>query len=369
MKRISSPPPPEGGIESKAPPVVKAASDSNTPGKPKSPLSTWLRVGLSFGLLAVLAYSIDLQSLYALLLGVRPGMLGLILLVQIVERLLNTWRWQIMLRAQDVHLGLWCLFRIQMTSGFLGTFLPTAVGVDVLRMMAVAKCTDRSVQAVAASALDRGLNVSITLVVAAVAGIFAAGRYLPMSAALLMIGLCLAFFACGIIFTRPALWRWFSPWLRKVLGPSFLDKLRVFYQSFLEYGRRPGVLAWASLLTLVILLVRVVIVFMEAMALNIQVDFLALTLVLPLVWIIMMLPISIGGIGLQEGAFFAALRGLGVSGAGAVSISILEHLLSRLVVLPGFFFYLRGGLVGGDGSERKSAATEGYATNADRSVK
>lgn len=332
-------------------PEDRGAFESAETSKPKSWRSTWLRVGLSFGLLTVLAYSIDLGSLYSLLLGVRPGMLVLILLVQVVERLLNTWRWQIMLRAQDVHLGLWCLFRIQMTSGFLGTFLPTAVGVDVLRMMAVAKCTDRSVHAVAASALDRGLNVGITLIVAAVAGVFAAGRYLPWTAALLMMGLCLAFFICGIIFTRPALGRWFSPWLRKILGASLADKLRVFYQSFLEYGRRPKVLAWASLLTLVILLVRVVIVFMEAMALNIQVEFLALALVLPLVWIIMMLPISVGGIGLQEGAFFAALRGLGVPGAGAVSISILEHLLSRIVVLPGLFFYMRGGLVGAKKSE------------------
>jgi glycosyltransferase 2 family protein len=310
-----------------------------------------VRLFLSFALLAVLAYSVELDNLFSLLMGVRPEILVVILFIQIAERLLNVWRWQLLLFAQGVHLRWWPLFRIQMTSGCLGTLLPTSVGVDVLRMIAVSKCTERSVQAVAASALDRGLHVGITMIVAAVAGIFAGGGYLPWPVALLMIGLCLAFFSCGVIFTRPTLGRLLSPWLRKILGSSLADKLRVFYQSFLEYRRHPIMLAWASLLTLVILLVRVIIVYMEAMALNIQMEFLALILVLPLVWIIMMLPISVGGIGLQEGAFYAALRGLGVPGAGAVSISILEHILSRIVVLPGFFFYIRGGLVGAKKTE------------------
>lgn len=305
-----------------------------------------LRVVLSFGLLAILAYSINLQDLVNLLLGIRLEFVLLVLAAQLADRLVNTWRWQVMLRAQGIALPLWSLFRIQMTTGCLGSFLPSNVGVDVLRMMAIAKCTDRSIQAVAASALDRGLNVGITLIVAAVAGIFAAGRYLPLSVALILIALCCAFFIVGLAFTRPTFSKILGPLIRRFLGVGLSDKLKTIYQSFLEYGRQPRILAMASALTLLILFVRVVIVYLEAVALNIHVDFLALALVMPLAWILLMLPISIGGIGLQEGAFFAALRGLGVSGAGAVSISILEHLLSRIVILPGFYFYLRGGLVG-----------------------
>ncbi|WP_158269719.1 lysylphosphatidylglycerol synthase transmembrane domain-containing protein [Desulfonatronum sp. SC1] len=305
-----------------------------------------VRVVLSFGLLAILAYSINLQDLAGLLLGVRPEFVLLVLAAQLVDRLINTWRWQVMLRAQGVVLPLWPLFRIQMTTGCLGSFLPSNVGVDVLRMMAISKCTDRSIQAVAASALDRGLNVGITLIVAAIAGIFAAGRYLPWSVALAMIVLCFAFFIIGLVFTRPTLSRMLGPLIKRTLGVGLSEKLKTIYQSFLEYGRQPRILALASALTLLILLVRVMIVYLEALALNIHIDFLALALVMPLAWILLMLPISVGGIGLQEGAFFAALRGLGVSGAGAVSISILEHLLSRIVILPGFYFYLRGGLVG-----------------------
>lgn len=305
-----------------------------------------LRVVLSFSLLAILAYSINLQDLVNLLLGIRPEFILLVLAAQLADRLVNTWRWQVMLRAQGVVLPLWSLFRIQMTTGCLGSFLPSNVGVDVLRMMAIAKCTDRSIQAVAASALDRGLNVGITLIVAAVAGIFAAGRYLPWSVALMLIALCCAFFIVGLAFTRPMFSRLLGPLIRRILGVGLSDKLKTIYQSFLEYGQQPRILALASALTLLILFVRVVIVYLEALALNIHIDFLALALVMPLAWILLMLPISIGGIGLQEGAFFAALRGLGVSGVGAVSISILEHLLSRIVILPGFYFYLRGGLVG-----------------------
>ena len=95
-------------------------------------------------------------------------------------------------------------------------------------------------------------------------------------------------------------------------------------------------------------------VYLQAMALNIHADPLLLALVLPLVWVTLMLPVSIGGLGLQEGAYFAFLRGIGIGGPGAVAISILEHVIVRVASLPGLFFYLRGGLVGGKIKQRET---------------
>jgi uncharacterized membrane protein YbhN (UPF0104 family) len=61
-------------------------------------------------------------------------------------------------------------------------------------------------------------------------------------------------------------------------------------------------------------------------------------MVIPILWIIVMLPITVGGIGVQDAGYVALMAFLGVPAALAVSMSLIEHVVTRLASLPGAFF-------------------------------
>lgn len=303
---------------------------------------------MTLGLLTLLAISIDLTETGRLLAGLRFEIFGLLIVLSVFERILSTWKWRILLAQGGCTLSLWQLFRIQMTSGSFGLFLPSALGMDVLRMVAVSRCSTNPAQAVAASAVDRVVSVLVTLLLAAIAALFAAGTYLPWSVALVFPAFFLGFCGVGAVLMQPALNKWVAPLLRKLLGEPITEKLRGFYAGLVMFRHQVWPMIQNSLIFGLMICVRIGMVYLQALALNIHVDPLLLALVLPFVWVALMLPISIGGLGLQEGAYFTFLGAIGVAGSAAVAISILEHVIVRVASLPGFYFYLRGGLVGGE---------------------
>lgn len=83
------------------------------------------------------------------------------------------------------------------------------------------------------------------------------------------------------------------------------------------------------------LLFFVRILFAKSIALScgVNVPMLDLLLVIPILWILVMLPMTIGGFGVQE-ASYALLMGLvGVGPAVAVSMSLIEHVVARAASL------------------------------------
>lgn len=335
----------------------------------KSRLGLLFRIALSLGILGILAVSLDLREVGGLFVGLRWEFFVLVLVLIVFERILNAWKWGILLRANGSEIGLWVLIRIQLTSGCVGILVPSALGMDVLRMVAISRCTTKPVQAIVASAVDRGVSVFLTLFFAAIASVIAGGVYIPWSLAMFFPLIFLAVIIAGAAMMIPGLNNWVYPFLIRVIGVSMASKIQTIFASFKEFRGYKGALLLNVLIFCLIAVLRVAIVYFEAMALNIQAGFFLLLLVLPFTWVALMLPVSIGGIGLQEGAYFAFFRGIGIGGAAAVSISILEHLLVRIVTLPGLFFYLRGGLVGGKFEEsvdqRSDADTDEQACNRD----
>ena len=61
-------------------------------------------------------------------------------------------------------------------------------------------------------------------------------------------------------------------------------------------------------------------------------------LVIPVLWVVVMLPFTIGGLGIQDAGYVVLMALIGVAAPVAVGMSLLEHVISRLVCLPGVFF-------------------------------
>lgn len=308
------------------------------------PLALMARVALTLGLLLWLGVILDLTEVATAFARLQPGFYAVAFALALLDRSLYTWRWQTLLRAREVDIGYWRLFRVQLTAAFMGSFLPNSVAHDALRMVAVSRHTNRSADALGASVVDRAVMVFMTFLFAFVTLLCAMGLFFP-SAAVWIISLLLAVFLLGAVtLTYSNLAGYVKPAVGRLLGQDLAGKLTAIYQSIRAFRGHPSALAAGLMIALAMLLLRIVILYFEARSIGVNVDIMSLMLVIPVVWVALMLPVSIGGLGLQEGAFVVVLAQIGVDPAAAVSISVLEHILIRIVCLPGLYCYARHGL-------------------------
>src|SRR4029453_8822989 len=97
------------------------------------------------------------------------------------------------------------------------------------------------------------------------------------------------------------------PLVRLVLGGRVTAVLEKLYWSLYDFRNHPGAVLRSCGVTAASFMVRIFFVKVTAAALSIEVSFVALLITLPLTWVALMLPVSVGGLGLQETAYLFVL--------------------------------------------------------------
>ena len=119
-------------------------------------------------------------------------------------------------------------------------------------------------------------------------------------------------------------------WLTRVSGQG---KVTAFVQSGLEafQGLKGQTLARILVLSAVFQGGDIAVTFLLARALDLDVPFVALLGVVPLVYLATVLPISLGGLGVREGTLAFLLARYGVAASDAITLSFLVY-LNRVLV-------------------------------------
>lgn len=297
-----------------------------------------VRVTVAVALVGVVLVFADWQSVWRVLRSVNLAWVGLALLLALVDRLLINVRYELLLVARHLNVGFWRLFRVQLAANFLGSFLPSSVGVDAVRIAALCRSGLPSAPVVAATLVDRVSLVLATLVFGSATLIALAGSRVPghliqfvwLSTALAMLVIVTAL--------HPIVRRLVRARIVPRLPERFRHTTTQIADASLSYRHEWAALLWTAVTTLVLLLVRIGFAKSLALACGLNVPFLDLLLVIPILWIVVMLPITIGGIGVQDAGYVLLMSIIGVGPAVAFSMSILEHVISRLASLPGALF-------------------------------
>ncbi|HTZ18637.1 MAG TPA: lysylphosphatidylglycerol synthase transmembrane domain-containing protein [Dissulfurispiraceae bacterium] len=251
---------------------------------------------------------------------------------------LSSLRWKLLVPRA---VGLRRLFSMYMVGSFFNTCLPGIIGGDAVKAYylnsELKKCPPDVTRA-----RDLG-NSAIS-----VASVFM-DRYIGL-AALLSIGL--AVFPAGFDLLR----RTHAVWAMPLLLTGFIaasvllfrfrlgERLRFLvgvYDYFSFYFAERRVLMKTFLYSLLVQLVVVASVYVLAQGMSLDVTFLSLLVFLPLIILIAMVPVSISGIGIREGAFVFFLGAIGVPPDKAMTLSILWFLSVVAAGLWGLVEYLR----------------------------
>jgi len=242
-------------------------------------------------------------------------------------------RWRQVLVTLGVRAQVRTLLSLYLAGQFVGNFLPSTVGGDVLRFSRLSARTGDSPDSFASVVLERLTGWLVLPVITLVGLAVNPGlRHLGVASdvALLTSLATLAVLALVIVGTGN---RWLG---RRLAGRAgwwrFAGAVHLGVEHF---RRRPlaalGVLAVGFAYQLVV----VAAAFLAARALGLTIGLTAVIAFMPAVAIAQVLPISLGGLGLREGAFVLFLHPLGVSTPDAVALGLLVYGLNLAASLLG----------------------------------
>ncbi|MCB2185619.1 MAG: flippase-like domain-containing protein [Deltaproteobacteria bacterium] len=312
-------------------------------------VKTALRTGVSLALLAgIMVFLVDWPRAWQVVRGGNWLLLSLLPLWMLLDRLLMSYKWRLLLTCRGYGLGHWESFKAYLLATFAGSFLPSTLGADAVRVVAVTRTSGVPSDVVAASVfLERALGFVAAALAAVMALVLLAGltTELPRQAVYWSWGL-LALGAVAILASLSQAAGRAHRWLEEKLAGrhQLLVWTGKFLGSYHNYRGHRGVLAWVLFLSLVEQGAPVVGNWLAARALHLDLTLVQAAAVTPVAILLARLPVSSSAFGVLEGLFVAFFGLVGLAPTGAFLLGFIQNLSTLVTGIPGLFIYLAGGI-------------------------
>lgn len=309
----------------------------------------FLRLAVAVALTAFILWKADPAQVLAVAAAADWRWIGAAVALTLLDRTLMAYRWMVLLCAltPGSRPPFAPVLRIFFVSTFVGTFLP--VGGDVYRAYALARMRVSGAQAAASVLMDRLLGVLSIVLVGTIAVLGARGLVrIPGLWIILIIACSVCLGAALAVYSERAAAAAQRVVARlphrrvRQLGAGLIDAIRRYSHHHAELTNVVGT-------SILVQLIRVVQAYCLGHALGLSVPIWLYFAFIPTILLIMLLPITILGLGTSQAAFVWLFGAAGVPTAAAVALSILFVALGVVGNLPGGILYA----VGGDSPERQ----------------
>lgn len=308
---------------------------------------------ISFTLLGVLIYWIDLGQMWRIVQTADVFLLILALMVATCNRILMAIKWNILLRVKGIHLSWFEVTRIYYTSTFLGVFLPPTIGVDTVKAYRVSREGADLTDVISSIVMERVLGMLALLAFGIMGGIIFLTTYANIEFNIMnVLQMLVVVTIGGVLVFIVSLSKSFGAVVLKLFelvprNGKYLRKvtetLETLYRSYQSYNENKAALGVFFMLTCLENVLPVVRPYIIAMALGAYVPLSFLFVIVPIELVLIRLPISFDGFGIREGLFVYFLPMIGITANAAFTIGLANHLLFLVAVLPGWLFYVRDG--------------------------
>jgi len=246
------------------------------------------------------------------------------------------WRWQRLLAVRGVDESVAWLTRAYFVSYAVGQVLPTSVGGGASRIFETSRRHPGQITPITGSVLlERALGGAVTLLLAGIGLLLAIGRY-PIGAYLwIELVFVLGTIATAFVFFSRRARR------RLVFLGAVARRLRVetparaVYEGLHGYRDHPGPLLVVAVVTAAAQLTRVVAIYASGRAVGIHLSVLPYVVLGPLLFLVMLVPFTVNGIGVREAFFVSFLGKLSIDHDHAFACGFLFFVMTILLALPG----------------------------------
>ena len=306
--------------------------------KPRSALRSALvlaiKIAVSAGLIALVLSKIDLGELKNRLLSPNGVALAAALALALIQIPLVAWRFGRVLAALGRPIRLADAITINLIGLFFNQSLPSTMGGDAMRVWRLVRNGVALGAAASGVLIDRitaliGIVILIVLTLPILFGLVENRQ--PVIAFTVVVAFLVVGIAVALAIRR------FPSFLQRMrlvraLGSLIGDLRRIVFQ--------PRHAIPVIGVAIVGHLITTTVVYILALAYGVQVGYVECLVLVSPVTLISVVPISIAGWGVREGAMVAAFALVGIAAADALVISVAFGLLNIIVGLPGGLVFL-----------------------------
>jgi len=304
---------------------------------------TILKIVFSLGLLTYLIFLANPEKILVIISRIWSGGNVVYVLLAIISFtfaiLVYAFRWQVLLKGYNINVGLIKLFKFYLIGLFFNNFLPTGIGGDITRIYNLIQESDDRTVGFASVMTERLLGITSTLILTLLSltwllGSFSTNRILYINIILLL--LILLFFY--LVFNRKYP-ESFAEKVKSVQVFKFGERIDKLFEAIRYFQDKKMVYVKVISVSLFAQALVIIMHYFCVLALNLEVSILYMFLVVPVTFLLTMLP-SINGLGVRDGGFVFLLGKKGISTAASLSLSFLAIVVPMIVSIAGAILFV-----------------------------
>ena len=275
--------------------------------------------------------------------GARLLPLALVFVVAFAALVVSALKLYLLVRTGAPHVRFLGVLHACCVGTFFNNFLPTSIGGDVIKVHRLALQGVPLANAAASVVVDRAAGLLLTFAAGGAVALAWAGLLVRLELSPLrwpLAAVCTgAFVGLAAMY---ALWRGHvKQWLKSRRSTGLMGRLYAFLESFYLFRNNPGVLVWAFGLSAAFYAAAAANLVLACRAVGASLGAAQAAGVVPLFRLPEMLPISLGGLGVREGALTWCLAHLGPTAAQAAGAALILRFATWLLSAVGGLLYLR----------------------------
>ena len=300
----------------------------------------FVKILITGGLIYWLFSRVDVDNLAKILVLIKPSQIIGAIFLHIAVFLFGWFRWWLLFR----HIGTSSPFLKTLPSYYLGVFfnnvLPTGMGGDAIRTFHLT-LRGLSLKVLVASAIvDRVIGLVVVLAIGATGFFLSLDSNLVGSRKIFLLIAVLAVVTASWLFLAPRFIGLVERLAHKYQHTRIRKGLLVLISLCYSYGSAKKLLLAAIGLTVAMQGLVIFIYYYLGSCIGLELPFVTYLVVIPIVAVAASLPISIGGLGVREGALVGLLVTGGADGQLAIALSLLFLLVLWVASLPGSLMLL-----------------------------
>lgn len=294
-------------------------------------LTNVIKIIVSLGLLIFILTRLEWKKLIYEIKATNYFFLIPATLLYFIAILLSAYRWVIFLKLRGIQLSLLQALKFYLISIFAGNFLPSG-GLDIVRALYAGRGSSVSV-ALAATFIDRLAGfyaILFYLILAAITLSMKAKALLKLT----IIGILLLLAFNLLLFTKQ-----FYTWVNTIKRTRITIPIIKFLNSIYDFRSEWPVILKMFPVSILIQLCFSLVPIVMSPGLNVKIPFLESILLLPIINFVIMIPITVSGLGLREGAFIILYGDL-IGREKSLLLSLFYYLTSIILSIIGWVLFL-----------------------------
>ena len=305
-------------------------------------VSTLVKLAITAALYAAVFYKTDIGEIWARLQTVSPGWVALGIVAYAGGQCLSAWRWWLLLRPVQLRAPYSRMVSFYFIGMFFNHFLPTIVGGDAVKAILLARETGAPARSTMSVFMERNVGLFALLTIATAAA-FVAPPVEVRGFNLLQLTLLVfaGFVAANIVLASRPAYRLVDYLVAMTPLARMRSRAASLYDALVPYrdARWRGLVAAATAQSFLFQAVVILVVFLNAEALDVHPPIASLAVFVPLISLAGMLPISVNGLGLREALYVLLFGRIGIASDAAVSMAVLYFAVTLVASLPGGIVY------------------------------